>query len=53
MANKYFFPSIEPFETGMLDVGDPHELYWEQCGNPNGDPVIFLHGGHQTGSTQS
>lgn len=52
MANKYFFPSIEPFETGKLDVGDPHELYWEQCGNPNGDPVIFLHGGPGAGCSE-
>ena len=49
MANKYFFPSIEPFETGTLKVDAPHELYWEQCGNPQGEPILFLHGGPGAG----
>ncbi|MGK9149028.1 prolyl aminopeptidase [Plantibacter flavus] len=39
------YPEIEPYETGMLDVGDGHSLYWETSGNPNGKPVVFLHGG--------
>ena len=52
MANKHFFPLIEPFETGTLNVGGPHELYWEQCGNPDGDPVIFLHGGPGAGCSE-
>lgn len=39
------YPAIEPYETGMLDVGDGHSLYWELCGNPDGKPVVFLHGG--------
>ena len=52
MANEYFFPPIEPFETGILDVGEPHRLYWEQCGNPQGDPVLFLHGGPGAGCTE-
>lgn len=30
------FPAIEPYETGTLDVGDGHLLYWEAAGNPNG-----------------
>ncbi|MEO7276695.1 MAG: prolyl aminopeptidase, partial [Sphingomicrobium sp.] len=37
-------------ESGMLDVGDGHRLYWELCGNPNGKPVVFLHGGPGGGS---
>lgn len=49
MANEYFFPSIEPFVTGTLEVDEPHQLYWEQCGNPNGDPILFLHGGPGAG----
>jgi len=49
MANEYFFPSIEPFETGILKVSDPHQLYWEQCGNPAGEPILFLHGGPGAG----
>ena len=48
MANEHFYPPIEPFETGVLSVGEPHELYWEQSGNPNGEPVLFLHGRFDT-----
>jgi len=39
------FPAIEPFESGLLDVGDGHEVYWESRGNPAGTPALFLHGG--------
>jgi hypothetical protein len=39
------FPAIEPYESGFLDVGDGHEVYWESCGNPAGIPALFLHGG--------
>lgn len=39
------FPEIEPYETGMLPVDAPHEIYYEQCGNPDGIPVVYLHGG--------
>ncbi|MEC5215975.1 proline iminopeptidase [Actimicrobium sp. GrIS 1.19] len=39
------FPPIEPFRTGRLAVDAVHELYWEECGNPDGLPVLFLHGG--------
>jgi proline iminopeptidase len=39
------FPGIEPFATGMLDVGAGHRVYWEQSGNPHGIPVLFCHGG--------
>ena len=49
MANEHFFPPIEPFETGIMQVGGPHELYWEQCGNPDGQPILFLHGGPGAG----
>ncbi len=42
---KALFPSIEPFATQWLETGDGHEVYVEQVGNPNGTPVIFLHGG--------
>ncbi|MGZ3785348.1 MAG: prolyl aminopeptidase [Bdellovibrio sp.] len=40
-----FFPTIEPFNKGMLKVSDIHTLYWEECGNPQGRPIVFLHGG--------
>ena len=39
------YPFIEPHERGHLDVGDGHRIYWEACGNPNGKPAVFLHGG--------
>ena len=42
---RTLYPPIEPRASGMLDVGDGHRLYWEQCGNPTGKPVVFLHGG--------
>ena len=44
-AAQFLFPSIDPFESVMLDTGDGHEIYVERCGNPNGKPVIVLHGG--------
>ena len=52
MANEYFYPPIEPFETGLLRVDATHELYWEQCGNPRGEPVLFLHGGPGAGCSE-
>ncbi len=39
------FPECEPFNRGMLPVDDLHTLYWEECGNPEGVPVLFIHGG--------
>ncbi|MEC3979190.1 prolyl aminopeptidase [Amycolatopsis sp. H20-H5] len=39
------YPEIEPYDHGMLPVGDGNEIYWEECGNPAGKPVVFLHGG--------
>jgi proline iminopeptidase len=51
MANEFFYPPIEPFETGILEVDEPHKLYWEQCGNPQGEPILFLHGGPGAGCT--
>ena len=43
------YPEIEPFDSGMLEVGSGHSLYYEQCGNPNGVPCVFLHGGPGAG----
>jgi proline iminopeptidase len=39
------YPEIEPYASGRVAVDDLHSLYWEECGNPQGIPVIFLHGG--------
>lgn len=43
------FPPIEPYRSGRLAVDDLHTLYWEECGNPQGVPVLFLHGGPGAG----
>ncbi|MFV0435062.1 MAG: prolyl aminopeptidase [Leucobacter sp.] len=42
---RTLYPPVEPYDRGMLAVGDGHEVYWESCGNPEGKPVVFLHGG--------
>ncbi len=47
------FPPIEPFDSGMLDVGQGHRVYWERCGNREGRPVLYLHGGPGSGATPS
>jgi len=43
------YPAIEPYETGLLDVGDGHRVYWEACGNPDGKPALVVHGGPGSG----
>jgi proline iminopeptidase len=43
------YPEIEPYNHGMLDVGDGNLVYWETCGNPNGRPAVVLHGGPGSG----
>lgn len=42
---RTLYPEIEPYETGMLDVGEGHSLYYERVGTPGAKPAIFLHGG--------
>jgi proline iminopeptidase len=42
---RELYPPIEPTITGWLRVDPIHSVYWEECGNPNGTPVLFLHGG--------
>lgn len=44
-AVQYLYPPIDPFDQRMLDVGNGHQIYVEQCGEPNGIPVVILHGG--------
>jgi proline iminopeptidase len=39
------YPPIEPYDSGLLDVGDGHRVYWERVGKPGGIPAVFLHGG--------
>ncbi|RJL32851.1 prolyl aminopeptidase [Bailinhaonella thermotolerans] len=45
------YPEIEPYDQGLLDVGDGQRIHWELCGNPAGRPVVFLHGGPGGGIT--
>lgn len=44
-ASQLLHPPVDPFDQRMLDVGDGHKVYVEQCGHPGGIPVIVLHGG--------
>ncbi len=48
---RTLYPAIEPNQSGMLDVGDGHKVYWEESGNPDGKPAVFLHGGPGGGTT--
>lgn len=48
-TSRTLYPPLEPFKTGMLDTGEGHTLYWELCGNPQGQPAVFLHGGPGSG----
>lgn len=48
-ARRTLYPEIEPAHSGRLAVGDGHELYYEECGNPHGKPVVVLHGGPGAG----
>jgi len=43
------YPPIEPYDHGMLDVGDDNLVYWETCGNPDGKPALVVHGGPGSG----
>ena len=46
MSDKLsFFPEIQPFARGRLQVSALHEIYYEECGNPRGKPAVVLHGG--------
>ncbi len=42
---RQLYPAIEPYASGLLDVGDGHQVYWERSGTPGGIPAVFLHGG--------
>ena len=50
MPRGDLFPDISPFETGYLPLDNGHAMYWEQSGNPQGRPVLFLHGGPGAGA---
>jgi proline iminopeptidase len=46
---KTLYPAVEPYDSGHIRVSPVHQLYYEQCGVPNGKPVVFLHGGPGAG----
>lgn len=48
---RSLYPAIEPYDSGTLTVSARHTLYYEQCGNPDGKPVVFLHGGPGGGAS--
>ncbi|PZW45675.1 proline iminopeptidase [Humitalea rosea] len=50
MPRGDLFPDIAPYETGLLPLSGGHVMYWEQVGNPRGQPVLFLHGGPGAGA---
>jgi len=50
---RTLYPPIEPYDTGWLDVGDGHRVYWELSGSPEGKPAVFLHGGPGGGFSPS
>jgi proline iminopeptidase len=53
LGRHRLFPEIEPYAAGRLAVAPPHALYWEESGNPDGAPALYLHGGPGAGLTAS
>jgi proline iminopeptidase len=51
MAFRKLYPSLRPYSSGFLAVDDTHTIYWEQSGNPDGVPIVLLHGGPGAGAT--
>jgi proline iminopeptidase len=49
MSKRTQYPPVEPYDAGYLAVGDGHEIYYEQSGNPTGKPALFVHGGPGAG----
>lgn len=47
------YPEIAPNQTGFIKLDDLHTMYWEECGNPEGVPVVFLHGGPGAGASEA
>lgn len=43
--HRWIYPEINPYQTGRLKVSELHDIYYEECGNPQGKPVVFVHGG--------
>lgn len=49
-GRRELYPEIEPYNAGLLDLDGLHRMYWEESGNPRGEPVVFLHGGPGAGA---
>ena len=47
------YPLIQPYDSGMLEVGEGNRVYWEACGNPEGKPAVVLHGGPGSGCSEN
>jgi proline iminopeptidase len=52
-ALRTFYPEIEPYDAGLLDVGNGHQIYWERVGTRGAKPAVFLHGGPGGGLSPS
>ena len=50
MTRDHLYPHIEPRRSGAISLDDTHEMYWEESGNPDGIPLVFLHGGPGAGT---
>ena len=48
---NHLYPPIEPYRTGFIEVGDGHSMYFEESGNPDGKPCVFVHGGPGGGTS--
>ncbi len=53
MSTKVLYPPLSPYASGMLATAGIHQIYWETSGNPNGIPVLFVHGGPGSGTSPS
>jgi len=53
LSENWLYPEIIPYRSEKLKVSEKHDLYFEECGNPNGKPVVFLHGGPGAGCSAS
>src|SRR5882724_4775504 len=51
MSRRTFYPEIQPYRAGYLDVSSEHSIYFEESGNPRGKPAVFLHGGPGGGTS--
>jgi proline iminopeptidase len=49
---RALYPAVQPYRRGRLRVSKLHDLYYEECGNPRGKPVVFVHGGPGAGATE-